>query len=211
MKRTLSTIVLAAMLATPSFADPVVVQIAGEVEYNQIHSGRLADVHAGDAMHIDFMLESNDYLDSGTYPTRGYVIQQGTFSMTLGTVVLMLQNPFPAGQSPYFVLRNNDPAVDGFFLSTDVDGPTGLPTDEPGAFGNLKAQFSVGYTGDTLASLDILGAIGAYDYDGLTSFYFVMDDGGFEPVGMIFTQMTISSGPLAVEPATWGGIKSLYR
>lgn len=211
MKHMLAGIALAATFATPALADMVSVQVTGEVEYNQVHSGRLAAVHAGDAVHIDFMLDSNDFLNSSTYPTRGYRIQQGTFSITLGSVVLLLQNPFPAGQWPYLVLRDNDPAVDGFFLSMDVDGPTGLPTDEPGAFGNFKSQFAVGYDGTTLSSLDILDAIGTFDYTGLTSFYFVMDDGGFEPVGMVFTQMTISPGPVAVQPTTWGNIKALYR
>jgi len=41
--------------------------------------------------------------------------------------VVPLQSPFPVGQTPYFVIRNNDPAVDGFYISTDVDGPNSLP------------------------------------------------------------------------------------
>ncbi|MFN8179711.1 MAG: hypothetical protein U0167_17410 [bacterium] len=211
MKRILAGIALAAILVVPALADMVSVQVTGEVEYNQVRTGRLANVVAGDAVHINFTLDSNDFLDSVNFPTRGYRIQQATFSMTLGSVNLLLQNPFPTGEWPYFVLRNNDPAVDGFYLSTDVDGPTGLPTDEPGHFGNIVAQYAVGYDGAILSSLDILGALGTYDYNGLTNFYMVLTDGPSEPVGLIFTQMTISGAPVAVEPTTWGGIKALYR
>ena len=112
-----------------------------------------------------------------------------------------LQNPFPAGQTPYFVIRDNDPAVDGFFVSTNVDFPLGTPIDQTGIFDQFVNNFSVTYTGDTLNSLDILDALGTYDFTGLTVFNWTVDDGPFQPLGIVFEQMTISA-LAAPEPGT---------
>ena len=129
----------------------------------------------------------------------------------MGSVVVGLQSPFPAGQTPYFVLRDNDPAVDGFFLSTNVDFPGGVPLNEPGGIAPyFVSTFSVTYTGGTLSSLNILDALGTYDFTNLTVFWFVIQDSGFEPIGMIFEQMTISA-VVPVEPSSWGQVKALYK
>jgi hypothetical protein len=103
-------------------------------------------------------------VNSASFPTRGYVIAEDQFTLTLGPVTVGLQDPFPAGQQPFFVLRDNDPAVDGFFVSTNVDFPNGLPLDEPGGLDPFfRLGCELGYTGDTLSSLDILDALGVYD------------------------------------------------
>jgi hypothetical protein len=109
----------------------------------------------------------------------------------MGTTVMSLHDPFPGGQTPYFVLRDDDPAVDGFFISTDLNGPVGLPIDQTGIFGQFLDNFNVTYGGATLSSLDILGALGSYDFDGLTVFNWTVDDGPFNPLGLIFEELTI--------------------
>ncbi len=201
------------LLAGAAYSAPVEVTITGEVEYNQVTIGEFASVDPGDPVSISFMLDSNSYVDSPSVPTRGYVIDQGSFLLTMGPASALLKNPFPG--TPYFVVRNNDPAVDGFFFSggPGVDNPNGLTLDEPANVAGTRfflSSFAVSYEGSRLSSLDILGALGVYDYTGLGSFYFVIQDLSFEPIGFIFTQMTISA-PVSVEATTWGGVKALYR
>ena len=169
------------------------VTVTGTVEYNQVHSGALAGVSAGDPVTLSFRVRSDEFTDSMTYPTRGYAIDPASYALTLGSVTVGLQDPYPGGQTPFFVLRNNDPAVDGFFIANNnVDVPwPGLPLSETGAFGPFESHMQVGYTGETLSSLDILDAVGVYDYTGLTNFYFTVNDGGFEPIGLLFGQLEI--------------------
>jgi hypothetical protein len=148
---------------------------------------------------MTFMLDSTDFFDSPNFPTRGYVIDQASYSFMLGSVTVGLQDPFPAGQTPYFVLRDNDPAVDGFFLSTNVDFPFGVPLSEEGQIEQFVSNFSVAYNNDPLSSLDILDAGGVYDFDGLTNFNFTIGDGPFDAMGLVFEQLTITIIPA---PAT---------
>ena len=179
----------------------VTVTVTGEVEFNGIRNSPIDrnNVPAGSAAVLTFELDAGEYQDSGTFPVRGYVIDQSSFELTLNGVSVGLQNPYPAGQTPYFVIRNNDPAVDGFFLSSNVDtgAPEGVPTDEPGVFGQFFNNFYVTYGGSTLPSLDILDALGTYDFDGLTVFNWTLDDGAFGPnaMGLLFEQMTIVPEP----------------
>jgi hypothetical protein len=200
--------------ATNVSAAPVTVSIKGTVEYNQVTQGnwRNAIVPAGSAAEISFLLDSNNFVDSGTYPVRGYAMDLTSFLVQLGSVPGGLKNPFPGGVAN-FVLRNNDPGVDGFYFSTVVDGPNGLPLNVAANNAGTRffeSAFQVSYDLTTLSSLDILDAIGTYDYDGLGSFYFVMLDLGQEPIGMVFESLTIS-GPVPVQPTTWSAVKALYR
>ena len=194
------SITLAALaIAAPTLAQPVMVEIAGEVEFNQVNFGAFADVNQGDAATITFMVDAANFMDSPNFPTRGYEIDHASFDLTLGAVSVGLQDPFPGGETPYFVLRNNDPVVDGFFLSTNVDFPFGVPLDEPGQLDQFVSQFSVTYDNQPLDSLDIVDAAGTYDFTGLTVFNYTVDDGPFQAIGMIFDHMTITVVPA---PAT---------
>jgi hypothetical protein len=183
-----------AIVMMPAQAATVAVEITGEVEYNQVNFGAFADVNSGDPVTILFQVDSDLFMNSASFPTRGYDIDVMSFSMTLGSVTVGLQDPYPAGQIPYFVLRNNDPAVDGFFFANNnVDWPfPDPPLDELGIFGQFGSHYEVGYVEETLSSLDILDAVGSYDFTGLTNFYFVVSDGPFDAIGLIFGQMTIS-------------------
>jgi hypothetical protein len=203
-------IILAMLLsAAPILAATVNVEIFGTVEYEQVNFGQFANVHPGDQIVVSFAVDSETYI-SGSFPTRAYAIDLASFTLDIGSVTVGLQDPFPAGQTPYFVLRDNDPAVDGFFLSLGPDNPFALPLSEPANFDDyFGAAFSVGYTGDSLGSLSILDAVGNYEYDGLTNFNFAIVDGPFDAIGCIFEQMVITSG-VATQGATMGGIKALF-
>jgi hypothetical protein len=177
----------------PAAAEMVQVTATGVVEFNLVNNGPMSNVNANDATTMTFMVDSDTFTNSGGFPTRGYAIDMASFTLTLGSESFGLQSPFPPGQTPYFVLRNNDPAVDGFFVSTSVDSPIGVPIDEVGQLGQFENNFSVTYQNDPLASLDILDAVGAYDLSGLSVFHWTIDDGPFEPVGLIFSTLTISA------------------
>jgi hypothetical protein len=211
MNRVLTTLALTGLFACVASADPVSVTIVGTVEYNQVSIGQFGSVNPGDAVTVSFMLDSNNFLNSASFPTRGYEIDSGSFLLTAGSATVALQNPFPG--TPYFVVRDNDPAVDGFFFSKGTDFPTGLDLDEAANGAGTRfflSAFSVSYEGSRLPSLDILDAVGFYDFTGLGSFYFVIQDLSFEPIGFVFASMTIAT-PVSVESATWSGIKALYR
>jgi hypothetical protein len=193
----MAIVAITAVLTGPARAGvPVTVTAIGEVEFNQIGSPPLGDVVAGETVTMTFVVDSDIFVDSMNFPTRGYEIAQPSFSLAFESAALELQDPFPAGVTPYFVIRDNDPAVDGFFVATNVDIPFGfgLPLNQTGFFGQFAASYRVTYTGDTLPSLDILDAVGNYDFTNLTVFGWSVDDGPFEAMFVIFEQMMIVAG-----------------
>ena len=187
-----AVLLASASLHQTSSAQQVEIQWRGHVEFNLLSSGPLGAVVTGDPVVITARVDASNFIDSASFPTRGYPFVDGSFSYEIGSATLGLQSPFPAGPPPMFVIRNDDPAVDGFFLANDVDSPTGVPLDASASFGALNAYTSVTYQNDPLSSLDILGALGTYDYTGLSVFGFSIQDGPFDPVGLIFDDLTIT-------------------
>lgn len=183
------------ILAAPASASIVKVSIFGTVEWNQVTAPPFGGNGPGSAVTTTFLLDSTVFTNSPNFPTRGYAINQASYQMKVGSATVGLQNPFPVGETPYFVIRNNDPAVDGFFISTNLDLPFGIPLDAQGVFGKFREDFKVTYGGGELSSLDILGAVGTYDFTGLQVFNWVVVDGGFEPIGILFDHMTIEVVP----------------
>lgn len=191
LRAALAALTLAAGTAA---ATPVLVEIHGDVYGNQIGSGTLSNVNAGETVVYSFMLDSEAYTDGG-FPTRGYQIDLSTFNLEFsgGTTIGLSDSVVDPA---YFVIRESDPVADGFFISQGLDFPAGLELDQAGAFGNFTATFSVSYTGDTLSTLNLLDAVGTYDFDGLTVFGMGIDDGPFEGVlGIDFNHMTITAVP----------------
>jgi hypothetical protein len=178
--------------ASLAFAQEFQVKWHGHVEYNLITSGALGAVSASDPVLISLRVDAANFVNSPNFPTRGYPAVAGTYSYQIGSLALGLQTPYPAVPPPMLVLRNNDPAVDGFFLATNVDFPVGIPLDVNGSFGALKAYTTVTYGGALLSSLDVAGAVGTYDYTGLSVFGFTLQDGPFDPVGLVFDKLEIT-------------------
>lgn len=196
MHRCLIAAVLSSGLAAASAsADLVKVSIYGTVFSNQVTAPPLGGNGPGSAVSVTFLLDSNSFVNSPNFPVRGYVIDQASFQMTVGSGTVGLANPFPGGETPYFVVRDNDPAVDGFYMSTGVDFPFGVPLAQQGIFGAFHNDFSVSYQGDTLSSLDILGAVGTYSFDGLSSYFWAVTDGPFEAIGIDYDHMVIEVVP----------------
>ena len=192
----LALLLLTALHAAPAHAGvPVKVTVTGTVVSNQINPPPLGNANVGDPATLVFEVDSDTFTNSPNFPTRGYDIDQTSFALTMGATTIGLQSPFPAGQTPYFVIRNDDPAVDGFFTATSLDFPLGVPVNQTGIFGQFLNNYSVTYVGTTLTSLDILDALGTYDFTGLTVFNWTIDDGPFNPLIIDFAQMTIECAP----------------
>ena len=112
MRRTSLMVMTCATVAAAAQAGTTVdVTITGTVEFNQITPAPLGLANPGDDVEITFQLDSMNFVDSAMFPTRGYAIDLASFSFTAGAASLSLQNPYPAGETPYFILRDNDPAV----------------------------------------------------------------------------------------------------
>ncbi len=215
MKRML-LIAVALLVATSgsAIAEIVTVECMGTVEYNQINQGIFAEVNSGDVVYAGFLIDSDNYVDSSTYNVRGYPIDMASFELDIGPVGLVpLVIPQPGDAIPYFVVRNDDPAADGFFLSSDPEWPFVNPMlDVPGSIDPYFGfHWEVGYTGDTLDSLDILDAVGTYTYDGLTSFYTAIQDAWADPMGLEYVTITISTQTVATESSSWDNLKAIYR
>lgn len=183
--------VAAVALAMPASAAIVKVTIDGSVDFNGFTSGPFAGVQSGAAASMSFLLDSDVFVNSGSFPTRGYNIDKASWTFTAGTGSITLQNPYPAGQTPYFVLRNNDPAVDGFFISENVNTFSGLDT----SITNADMAWHATYGGSTLSSLNILDAVGSYSLAGISVFNWTIDIGPGTPMGMIYETMTIEVIP----------------
>lgn len=200
-----ASVVVLALAANIAQAEIVDVRITGSVEWNMISGPPLNGAQVGDAATLTFTIDSNSFLNNPQFPTRGYPIDLSSFTLQFPSFSIGLQNPYPAGQTPYFVIRNNDPQVDGFFISTGTGFFDGVPLNQAGGFGQFKNEFHVTYEGTRLSSLDVLDALGHYDFTGLTVFNWTIDDGPVNALGILFNDMTIS----VPEPSTVGLVAAL--
>ena len=174
-------------LAASVQAQPVQVTVTGEVEYNQINGGVLGEVAGGESATLTLTVDASGFVDGPNFPTRGYEIE--SFEIAFDSVSIGLMDPYQA--TPYFVIRNDDPAVDGFMITDDVEFPIGVSLDQTGAFGQFINNFYVTYGGDLTDSLDIEDVYGTYAYEGIQVFNWTVDDGPFNAMGLIFGEITI--------------------
>jgi hypothetical protein len=170
-------LVVGCALAAPTSARATTVHVVmrGEVEYNQFTSGTFAGVMPGDPISVRIKLDSTNFLNNPMWPTRGYWFGPSTFFMTVGSVNVSLS---PTVTNAYFVLRNNDPQVDGFFTSTGTGFDDEIPLDMTPADYGIEWKWTL-VGGTTLSSLDILDALGAYGYPNISSFDWAVRFGDF--------------------------------
>jgi len=183
------------LAATASRADIVNVSVRGSVEWNFITAAPLGGAHVNDPAELTFSVDSNNFANNPAFPTRGYPIIQSSFKLKFPTFEIGLMNPYPAGTTPYLVIRNNDPAVDGFMISDGTGFPDGVSLAQNGSFGPFANEFHATYPASTLSSLDVLGALGHYDFTGLSVFNWTLQDGPVDAMGILFSDMTISAVP----------------
>lgn len=193
----------AAVLALSSLAlgAGVRVTVTGSVESNAFPANgtnTFGGILAGSPVTLTLELDSAQFLDSPNLPgrTRGYVIQPGTMRLTAGTASATRLENTPA----YFVLRNNDPRVDGFFLSQGTDIDTEIPLQMIPA--NFGVQFSRTFNIDTpaptpddsLTSLNILDALGSWQFNDISSYNFAVGIGEFNlPMILAYESITIAT------------------
>ena len=180
-------------LATAAaYSDIVRVEITGDVEYNDFVTGTLVGVNDGEPVLLTFDVDSANFSNNPSYPTRGYPILPPSFHLQIGSVNVPLLNP---GSTAYFVIRNNDPAVDGFFFSTG----TGWPVEVPVSIGvpNYGIAFSRSFTVGTIwPSLDILDALGSWGYEQIGSYNFGIQRGDFSaPLGIAYERISVTVYP----------------
>ncbi|MFO0858303.1 MAG: hypothetical protein U0640_13220 [Phycisphaerales bacterium] len=194
----MASAVAAGFFACAADAATVRVFVEGRIESNAFTSGTFAGQPVGAPVEMTITLDSNNYLDSPNLPgrTRGYRFTPGTFSLRVGSVTTTLRNNVT---SAYFVVRNNDPRVDGFFLSvgTDIDTPIPLamtPNNYGIAFSRTFGNIPPFPDPDpTLQSLDILGAIGTWGFDNISSYNFAVQLGEISvPLVFEYQRITIS-------------------
>jgi hypothetical protein len=190
---------LAAGLAMPAAAVGVHVEIHGSVDYNVIR-GDLTGIASGAPVVLGFDVDSTDYVSSSNYPTRGYRIDLASFDMNFGGVHIGLDNPQPYADA-YFVLRDNDPAVDGFFMSQgSVDYPLSLSMHVPGLAPEHEFDFSRTFSNSTtLHSLDILDAVGTYGFENMSSYLWTIGRFGNPGAEVVYESISITAVP---EPST---------
>ncbi|MCO6046894.1 hypothetical protein NG895_23590 [Aeoliella sp. ICT_H6.2] len=193
MPRKLAILAILLCLSSSASASKVEIVVSGSVEFNQIRASdsSLGLAVEGDPVEIRFYVDSESFTDSASIPTRGYPIQPDTFRFTAGAYSAGLRAVEPSAAAPLWGIRNDDPAVDGFFLSDDVSFPLGVATDQDGRFGPFRTAFSVTYGPLALPSLDVLDAVGNYDLTGLQVFDFAIMDGSNYALGAVFERLTI--------------------
>lgn len=198
------------ILATTHASGVIVhVHITGSVESNQFTTGLLAGVPANAPVELRFDVDSNVFMTSPT-PTlvnrvRGYRVINTSFSLVIGgRTVPLLNNPVWN-----FVIRNNDPGVDGFFFSVGTDLPTQIPVNIN--ISNYGVEYSRTFAGaTTLPSLNILDARGTWAFNDISSYNFNIARGEIS-VPTIMTPETITiftDPPCRADHDRSGGVDS---
>lgn len=202
--RTILSLAGGALLACAASAGvPVQVDITGTVLFNSITAPPLSGVTSGQSVLMSFLVNSNTFEEDIPGDVRAYNIDRPSFSMNFsGGVSVGLLDPFPG--EAYFGVIDGFPVSDGFFVSSSTVSPGGVALEQT----PFNANVRVGYVGTTLSSLDILDAVGSYDFTGLTSFEFTLWNAFPDNVRMEieFSRLTITAIP---GPATLGALAPL--
>ena len=209
MRKFIFVLALSIVGVGAAHADIVTVEARGSVVFNGITTAPLNAVTLGQQAKVSFTVDSNVFVNGVPNDTRGYPIDQASYSLAFsGGVSVGLLNPYPAGQTPYFTLVESFPVADGFFVANSATSPGGVHLAQT----PLRFNLDLGYAGTTLGSLDILSAVGVYNLTGLTRFAFnvwqvVMDNVRLD---INFQQLSITTGVVGVEPTTWSRVKAMY-
>jgi hypothetical protein len=199
-------LLLAVAMGAPAIADAAVVrvEVVGSVEYNYIQ-GDLSGVVAGDRAVMSFNLDSDNFLDSESFPTRGYRIDLSSFELSIGGVQMPLSLSQAGSGDALFVLRDNDPEVDGFFLSLGTDDRVPLALQVPGLAEEHELEFGRTFdVNSSLHSLNLLDAVGVYGFENMSSYQWTVGRFGAYGLEVTYETITISAVPEPTTAALFG-------
>jgi len=204
MIRWASIALFALVVGASARAEKVRVEIVGSVDYNVIQGGA-SGIQSGDRAVMSFDLDSDNYLNSEYFPTRGYRLDLSSFVLKIAGVDMSLAIPQGGTGDAFFVLRDNDPQVDGFFLSLGTDDRVPLALLIPGLADPHEVEFgrTFGVT-STLHSLNLLDAVGTYGFEHMESFQWSVGAQGTYGLEIIYEQMSISAVPEPTIAAMFG-------
>lgn len=196
-----------ACVAGAAHADIVTITATGQVFFNGINTGPLGTVNGGETATMTFTVDSNNFVEDIPGDVRAYAIDHASFSLSFsgGASVGLSAN----STNPNLGVIDGFPVSDGFFVSEHTTSPGGVQlSQEP-----YNLDLSLGYVGETLDSLDILDALGTYEFDGLTRYsmniWSVFPDN--VAMGMDFSQMTITPAPASAALLGMGGLVATRR
>jgi hypothetical protein len=169
--------------------DIVQVDIYGTVVFNGTVGPPLATVTVGQTARTSFTVDSTIFVDSIPGDVRAYDINPASFSLSFSGGASVGLLPGPA----FFGIRDGDPVADGFFVSDSPISIGGVALSQP----PYREDFHNSYVGGTLSSVDILSAVGTYDFTGLTVYGYTLWQAFPDNVRMEieFSHMTIAVVP----------------
>jgi hypothetical protein len=131
--------------------------------------------------------------------------------MDVGGVPVPIVDPQPFGPA-YFVLRNNDPAVDGFLVSRNIDVPQPIQVTIPGLAPVHDLNFLRTFNdGTPLPSLDILDALGTYGLENLSVYAWNIGRFGNNGAEYVYQSITITPEPGTLMLLGGMGVLALAR
>ena len=186
-------------------ADIYHVNVSSNVDFNVVN-GLSANAPKNAPVTMGFNVDSNNFLDDPSgLPTRGYAIDTSSFSLVVGSNAPITLSPTQS--TPYFVLRNNDPKVDGVFFSSGTAMDSALALNPiSGVSTALSIAFLRTFNGNagggvdpTFSSLNIADAVGTYGWSNVSTEEWALTAGAGNGAEFIPYTMTISAVP---EPAS---------
>lgn len=176
------------------------IRVTGVVEWNMFPAGVSVwgGLPAGSPVIMEMDVDSEVFVNSPNWPTRGYPPIEGTFSMAISGI----SAPLLGGVNlAYWVVRNDDPRADGFLFSRMVDFPAevllniGVPSYGVSFLRTFDSIPPGPVGGDpTLTSLDILDAQGSWGFENLSVYNFSVQRGEFSvPIGIEYRTLSIQA------------------
>ena len=199
----LHTLALAAAVLCPVLAQADVFQVTMTSTVGGVanSTGIQAFMPLGSAVTMSFQVDSGNFSNNPFYPTRGYVIDPASFSLKAGSV-----NVEVAMSSPmYFVLRDNDPGVDGFYFgsNTSIDGD--FKATVPGMSQQFNFNYHETWNKTLLSSLNIADAPSSISLNNLSVYQFDLQlNGGYIAADFYPPTVTITNISAVPEPSTYG-------
>jgi len=165
-------------LVAAAHASPVRFIALGHVENNAFNSGTFAGIPGLPTItpvRLQINLDSDVYLDSPNLPgrTRGYSFGAADLTFDVGAVHAI---PRADQALNYFVIRNDDPGVDGVFISRGTDIDVEIPLAmTPNNYG--VAFLRTFDSATVFPSLDILQCTGNWTYEFMSSYNWAVQRG----------------------------------